>query len=215
MELRHHFEFYRRGIKPDLLEGVVEFTKQLPTKQPGRFPTAYDLLNYCVSEIQRHVQFNDIYNYKKILQTHQKLLIAALERHVDRFLNDFVNIYGLSNDLIKDFITEKGWRWFKFCKYSYIHNEKFRVLPRYYDGSMNTNEDYDRDSHLLILDTEELLLCASHKSNPMNIKPNGEKLIGFQDNEAMSIPIEALNANWAVHDWTAPLFPGGSNEVGK
>ena len=210
MELRLHFEAYRRGIKPDLLEGVIDFTRKLPTQQADRFPTVNDLLAHCVSEIKRHIQFNDIYNYKKIIQSHQKILLTVLEKFVDNFLDEYVKTYGLSNDLIKDFITEQGWKWFKFCKYSYIHNEKFLVFPRYYCSNRNLWDGFDKDSNLLSLDTEELLLLSAKKRNPLSLKTNGDKIIGFQDNDIMMVPVEGLNQNWEVHDWTAPLFSGVS-----
>lgn len=208
MDLGQHFILYRGAIKEDILDGLVEFTKTLPTKDPQKFPTAYDLMNYSVSEIRRHIKFSDIFNYKKVLQVHQRAMITALERYVHKFFDEYIEMYGLSNGLIKDFITEKGWSWFKFSSEPYIHNDKFLVVPRYYDATMQLSYT-SGGSALTILDTDEMVLCTRTRTNPATVKEEGQKIVSFQDNAPQLVPVASLNADWSIQDWTAPLFPEG------
>jgi len=212
LDLNTHFEVYRGCIHRDLLEGSIDAAKNTLLKTEGtRFKTAYDLLQHCVAEIKKHIQFNDIYSYKKTLQTHQKYMLALLTRLSQKYLMEYTDVLGTNNEIIRDFIKEKGWGWFKFNSHYYIHKNKYRVIPRWY-LNLTTPFDVDVDDPLLTITTDELCLCAKHGVDPMQIKESNEVLIGFQDRDPIKISLDKLNCGDQVHDWTAPLFRGGIRE---
>ena len=202
--LQKHYEIYRRGIQRDLLEGAVEYARKTPCPQiEGN--TLFHSLNMHVGDLNKYINFSDTYNYKKTLRQHQRTILYLLEEYVASFLDEYIEMYGLDNSLLADFITEKGWGWFKFCKHPYEHKSKLLITPRTFTLS---GEPWGCgvSSGRLSIDTEELKICLLAKRDPVHIKDMGRVILGFQDRDPVVCAIQQINMGWEINDWTAPLF---------
>ena len=205
-DISKHFQKYQSRINDDFLEGVGNYSKTLPTKDPTRYPSAYHYISNVLAEVKQAVHTKNIRAYIAYMELHQKAIIALFENYVSSFLKEYIDLWGVDKRLCMDFITEKGVHWYKFSGHPFRYSNNILVVPRH--------NEFQHEDAMVVVDADEirLLLRREHDlGSAIEAKSKyscnyGEKIVSFQDNEVSILRLTEINTGGDIHDWSSPLF---------
>ena len=205
-DISKHFLRYQEGINTDFMDGVGKYSKELPTKDLQRYPTAYNYINSVLTSIKSSIHHRNVNSYRTYMELHQKAILALFAHYVETFLAEHIEMWGVDKRLLMDFMIEKGVKWYKFSKHVFKFNDGIMVVPRHHEFP-------NEDAHVIV-DADEIrlfMLRGLPLEKAIQAKEKyscnlDEKIVSFQDNEVGKIPISELNTKGEIHDWSAPLF---------
>lgn len=213
MNLVKHYESYRKAVIEGALDEGSWYAKQIKTKSGG---TVYDWLNAKVEEIKAAVKADRKNAYRAAMEAHQSGLIDLYAAMVTDHLWDYRRC---GPQQLLDLIDEQGTSWFKHAK-QHIKSSVAMAsgtsvpmlwVPRYIYPwlSMATG------GGAVVFDADELDLMRrnmhlakamftyklSHWDEKIFGENNDGKFRGFLTQKPW-----LANTEYAVNDWTAPLF---------
>jgi hypothetical protein len=202
MDIVKHYEAYRASVSNDLFEEFESFCAETPTKNPARWPTVESFLKYAVSNIRSS---KDMLSYKKALMIHKETVIQILEKMVEIVVSREPSYKR--EITVLNLAVEHGFNWFKFSRVTVTFNN-LKIIPRYEARFMSDAQYrplFDADEYELILATKSKseanrALALKKKEGCIKIHTWDEHGFGFS-------PIQQVNNETAVRDWTLPLFP--------
>lgn len=216
MNLLVHFNGYRDSVRKDAFAECVDYARSVATARPADFPTAYDFLSYALTAAKKAATEDQVDLYRRHLGQHQLALTSLLERMVAEVLWDYKNVS--ESDVLR-LIGAHGWSWFKFCEkpldvklnIGTDLNPVVRWVPRY----------VKKFSHLwdkkgtAVFDSDELELLVQLKPSPtaivhtmlrFKLENPGQKILAIKGGVVSYKPVEKLNMEGGVDDWSLPLF---------
>ena len=216
MNLESHFNEYRRQVRNEVFSECIDYAKAVPTARPQDFATAYNFISYALGAAKKAVTDTDEAAYKKHLTQHQLAITALHERMVAEVLEGYE---GLTEEKLIQFIGIYGWQWFKFCEKSLqlklnIGTELNPVvtwIPRY-DAKFSY---FWKRKGFAVFDSRELEIITAAKGSPkesihamlrFKIANPGQKILANKDGVFSYKPVDKLNREGEVDDWSLPLF---------
>ncbi len=216
MNLLVHFNGYRDSVRKDAFAECVDYARSVATARPADFPTAYDFLSYALTAAKKAATEDQVDLYRRHLGQHQLALTSLLERMVAEVLWDYKNVS--ESDVLR-LIGGHGWSWFKFCEKSLqlklnIGTELNPVvtwIPRY-DAKFSY---FWKRKGFAVFDSRELEIITAAKGSPkesihamlrFKIANPGQKILANKDGVFSYKPVDKLNREGEVDDWSLPLF---------
>lgn len=213
MNLVKHYEMYRKAVIEGALDEGSWYAKQIKTKDGS---TVYDWLNAKVEEVKTAAKADRKNAYRAAVEAHQSGLMDLYAAMVTDHLWDYRQC---GPQQLLDLIDEQGTNWFKHAKQhvkisvDMANGTKTPMIlaPRYVYPwlSMATSGSavvFDADElDFMRLNMHLAKAMFMHKLTNPEMKIFGEnndgKFRGFLTQKPW-----LANTEYAVNDWTAPLF---------
>lgn len=209
MDIKKHFNAYRKLLMADAFRNYSEVAKNLPVDST-KYPTTYDVIIAAKNKIDGAITTNNVELYKSVLPKHQNHFIRLFEAIVAKRLKD----EGKTQEVFMNLLAE-NLNWFKFSTGS-ITFVRADGLVFYYIPRLTAHTDKSEYWGKVCFDADEIKILNTVKKMSkkrglklLDQKTDGDKLLKLMQIRSRSFifrEIHRLNVEDRVSDWTGSLF---------